>query len=197
MPQDDLHSDNNLLNSFKAFMGSHFALNVINSIQSDIILKDNTSAFGTLQIYSRLYKTSIRHSNEQYVLLSDEIDLLKDYLSLEQIRFSEYRIPSIKEIHIDPQTTVPSFIFQSLVENALLLSLTDKTNHLKITIADTDQSTQLKISLTPKPGKNIHQKVQSKVDLAIERLEVMKTGGLQYVLDWDKEDFMELTYLKQ
>jgi LytS/YehU family sensor histidine kinase len=197
MPQDDLHSDNNLLNSFKAFMGSHFALNVINSIQSDVILKDNTSAFSTLQLYSRLYKTSVRHSNEQWVLLSDEIELLKDYLSLEQIRFSEYRVPSIREIHVDEYTKVPSFIYQSLVENGLLLSLSDKNNHLKIVITDSEESTILAVSLEPRSSEHIHKKVESKVQLALKRLEVMKEYGLSYQLEWNKDNLMQLTYFKQ
>ena len=93
MPDKNLHIANSLLNSFKAFVGSHFLLNIVNAIQSDVILNNNKSAFDTLQRFNRVYKLAIRNSNDQLIPLEQEISFINEYIGLEQIRFPQHKFP--------------------------------------------------------------------------------------------------------
>ena len=158
---DDLLLDNNLLNSYKAFTGSHFMFNVINAIQSDLLLTKNKEAFQTLQTFNRLYKYAVKCSNEQYTTLEDEIQFLNQYLSMEQIRFSSSHFPkSISVGSFPPETLIPTYVFQPLVENAILLSLENKAKNLqngrRLTLANRFRNCPSLLSpknLTNKPSK--------------------------------------------
>ncbi len=194
MQNDQPHIANSLLNSFKAFVGSHFLLNIINAIQSDVILNKNKSAFDVLQKYSRLYKSALRSSNEQFVSVSSEIDLLNEYIALEQLRFPTKTFPKIVSKSIDETSYVPSFIFQSLVENAWLLSLEHSNSKLGIEIKTTEKSVKLIINLKPESQKIMHSKVEGKTQLAIERLELLKKHDtIDYTINWNNNHFLELT----
>ncbi|MBO6516345.1 MAG: histidine kinase [Bacteroidia bacterium] len=197
MPNEPLHIANNLLNSFKAFIGSHFALNVVNSIQSDVILKDNASAFETLQLFNRVYKTAIRSSNEHFVDLETETAFLKDYLTLEQLRFPGLKSARITTGNINPESQVPSFVFQSLLENGLLLSLANSSGKIRIHINQVGDEITFSLKLDAKTNQPFHTKVEAKTQLAIQRLELLQEHRyIRYQLDWSSDLFMHLTLSK-
>ncbi len=192
MPDKNLHIANSLLNSFKAFVGSHFLLNIVNAIQSDVILNNNKSAFDTLQRFNRVYKLAIRNSNDQLIPLEQEISFINEYIGLEQIRFPQHKFPKIGTTKIDINALVPSFVFQSLIENAWLLSLENSKSKPKITISTETDSVRLQIDITS--SEHIHTKVEAKVTLALNRLDLLKESDLiHYDLNWSKSPFMTLT----
>lgn len=192
MSNENPNISNSLLNSFKAFVGSHFLLNVINAIQSDVILKEHKSAFETIQRFNRVYKLALRLSNDQFAALEDEIAFIQVYGALEQIRFPQQKFPKIDITGIDDETPVPTFIFQSLIENAWLLHLESNKKPFKIAISAQDNECHLGIDLTS--ASSIHSKVQPKVKLALDRLALLKTEGLiTYELGWDQKSFLNLT----
>lgn len=196
MSNENLHISNSLLNSFKAFAGSHFLLNVINGIQSDVILKNNTSAFEMLQTYNRMYKNAIRSSNEQCTTLDGEINFLNDYLALEHIRFPKAKFNRIENHAWHNTATVPTYIFQSLIENALLLSLTNDAK-LNINFSQNQNSFQLILKLSDTPSEITHTKVKPKVELALHRLELLKQFELfDFEILWNTKSFMQLTLTK-
>ncbi len=197
MHKENPHIANSLLNSFKAFVGSHFLLNAINAIQSDVILKNNQSAFETLQIFNRMYKNSIRSSNDQMTPLGSEMDFLSDYLAMEQIRFSGQHIPKINRKQLNSETPIPTFIFQSLIENALLLSLTQKKMKLNIEIKEDNNSIALCLDIKPRPEEQIHVKVKGKTELTLHRLDLLQENQfINYQLDWGSNYFMQLILSK-
>lgn len=192
MPNENLHIANSLLNSFKAFVGSHFLLNIINAIQSDVILNNNKAAFDTLQRFNRIYKLALRNSNEQFVTLESELSFINEYIGLEQIRFPQHKFPKINTNKLEVEQEVPSFIFQSLVENAWLLSLENSGSKPKIKFSTNEKSILFNIEVTS--TTHVHPKVESKVNLALNRLDIMKENNLlSYDLIWSKSPFMTLT----
>jgi LytS/YehU family sensor histidine kinase len=192
MHQENPNIANSLLNSFKAFVGSHFLLNIINSIQSDVILNNTKSAFDTLQRFNRLYKLAIRTSNDQLVLLSTEVELINEYIGLELVRFPKHKFPKINPNGVDPDAYVPSFVFQSLIENAWLLSLESDSKSPKITLVSTAASVTLTLDIQGQ--LNIHPKLEPKVNLALERLQLLQSHHvIEYQLDWGTNKFMSLT----
>lgn len=192
MPNENLHIANSLLNSFKAFTGSHFLLNIINAIQSDVILNNNKSAFDILQRFNRLYKLAIRNSNDQLITLEQEVSFLNEYIGLEQIRFPQHKFPKIPTTKLDLSTEVPSFVFQSLIENAWLLSLENSKSSPKVKLLTNAKKVDLEIQL--KSPETIHPKVANKVELALDRLsQLQKNELLTFDLNWSKPNFMTLT----
>ena len=192
---DDLLLDNNLLNSYKAFTGSHFMFNVINAIQSDLLLTKNKEAFQTLQTFNRLYKYAVKCSNEQYTTLEDEIQFLNQYLSMEQIRFSSSHFPkSISVGSFPPETLIPTYVFQPLVENAILLSLENKAkNNLHIHIAEYHTFIRLLLKMNSTNKDPYHPKIIQKTKYAEERLNLLsKFNLIEYEIDWGREGFMSL-----
>ena len=171
MNESDPHIENNLLNSLKAFLGSHFLLNVINSIQSDIIIKDHKSGFDSIQLFNRVYKLAIRSSNQQYTDLNTELEFLESYAALEHMRYPKHRIKIHTDSSLDPNIEIPSFVVQSLLESVWLSGLErDKNTDLSITVQDN----QILFSFSGPTGTfKIHPKVEAKTRLALDRLAMM------------------------
>lgn len=188
------HIENSLLNSFKAFIGSHFLLNCINSIQSDVILNNQKSAFDLLQRFNRLYKSALRASNNQFNPIQDEIDFLQNYLALEHIRFPSHNAPRIKTDIRNEDLSIPSFVFQSLIENAWLLALETTKSKMAVTIKSNDEELVCDISIQPQPDSHIHDKVKSKTELALYRLDLLKNNDLiDYNITWNSKTFQTIS----
>lgn len=191
----NLELHNNLLNSFKAFVGSHFMFNVMNTIQSDLLLKRDKEAFQTLQIFNRLYKHAVRSSNEQLIALADEVDHLNQYLAMEHLRFGNRKFPrSISCGSLKPGQLIPSFVLQSLVENAVLMSLEDRNHRgFNVVIQQEASKIKLQIQLSLENETCIHPKVESKISLALQRLEELQNAGLiNFHLSWEQACITDL-----
>ena len=106
------------LQVLKMQLQPHFLFNTLNSI-SALIHKDGKLADTMITRLSDLLRTSLDGSDEQEILLSEEIDFLKNYLDIEKVRFQE-RLDVVMDI--EPKTLnalVPNLILQPLVENAI------------------------------------------------------------------------------
>ena len=171
MNESDPHIENNLLNSLKAFLGSHFLLNVINSIQSDIIIKDHKSGFDSIQLFNRVYKLAIRASNNQFTDLNSELEFIESYAALEHMRYPKHRIKIHSDTCVDPNTEIPSFVVQSLLESVWLSGL-ERDMNTDLTISVHENKILLSFS-GPAGTFKIHPKVEAKTRLALDRLAVM------------------------
>ncbi len=116
----------NELKALRAQMNPHFLFNSLNSIMNYIMNKNDDEAIFFLNKFARLMRLILNNSEKQQVTLSEEIDSLKLYLELEQMRFNnkfEYQI--IVDAKIDAgYEEVPTMLIQPYVENAILHGLT-------------------------------------------------------------------------
>jgi two-component system LytT family sensor kinase len=105
--------------SLKMQLHPHFLFNTLNGIVAMVRDGENDQAVAMLMGLSRMLRYALDNSGRQEVTLSEEVEFLKLYLSIEQMRFSDRLLTNIQ---IDPGTEnarVPSLILQPLVENAL------------------------------------------------------------------------------
>jgi LytS/YehU family sensor histidine kinase len=107
------------LESLRMQLHPHFLFNTLNSIVGLVRDNKNQAAVNMLVGLSDLLRHTLEHSSRQEVELREEINFIKLYLSIQEMRFSDrLRI----ELDIDPATSkalVPNLILQPLTENAL------------------------------------------------------------------------------
>lgn len=106
------------LQALRMQLNPHFLFNTLHTISSLIHHAPETADRMVARL-SDLLRTSLDCSNRQEVPLSEELQFLKQYLDIEQIRFQERLTIDIK---VDPALNdclVPHLILQPIVENAV------------------------------------------------------------------------------
>ena len=117
-------------------MNRHFIFNALNSIQYYINRQDRLSANKYLTSFAKLVRKNLDSSQTNVVALSEELDRLELYLSLEHMRFSnkfEYEI-KIDE-HVDTETIkIPAMLLQPYVENSIWHGILPMESNGKISV---------------------------------------------------------------
>jgi hypothetical protein len=107
------------LDSLRMQLHPHFLFNTLNGIVGLVRDNKNQAAVNMLVGLSDLLRHALEHSSRQEVELKEELNFIKLYLDIQQMRFSD-RLQI--ELDIQPDTIkclVPNLILQPLVENAL------------------------------------------------------------------------------
>ena len=118
----------NELKALRAQMNPHFLFNSLNSIQHYIVSNKEDEAVFYLNHFARLMRIILANSEKTAITLNEEINGLKIYIELEQMRFShlfEFNIQVAENIDVDYEQ-IPSMLLQPYVENAILHGLVPK-----------------------------------------------------------------------
>ena len=137
------------LDSLRMQLHPHFLFNTLNSIVGLVRDNKNHAAVNMLVGLSDLLRHTLEYSSRQEVELREELNFIKLYLSIQEVRFSD-RLQV--KLDIDPSTTkamVPNLILQPLTENALRHGIARSANsglvgissavedgHLRLTVYD-------------------------------------------------------------
>jgi len=102
----------------------HFLFNTLNSISGMAELEEAETTDRMIRSLSRLFRYNL-HTSDQFVSLSQELDVAKDYLYLQKMRFGDriqYElVPERTALDEDlVHAMVPVFLLQPLVENAVV-----------------------------------------------------------------------------
>ena len=106
------------LKTIKSHINPHFIFNSLNSIRALVDENPERSRKAITEL-SNILRSSMQAEKAETVTLEKELDIVKDYLALEQMRFEE-RLKI--EMQIDEDTLgqpVPPMMLQTLVENAI------------------------------------------------------------------------------
>ena len=127
------------LSALQAQMNPHFIFNALNSIKRMILEGDNEKASRYLSKFALMIRMTLDHSKEIFVTLDENINYLKAYLEMEQLRFSDsFTYTICKADNIDSsETLIPSLMMQPLVENAIWHGLMQSKADKKVLIAFT------------------------------------------------------------
>jgi LytS/YehU family sensor histidine kinase len=109
------------LSALQAQMNPHFVFNALNSIKRMILDGDNEMASRYLSKFALMIRMTLEHSKEIFVTLDENIEYLKAYLNMEQLRFGDsfsYTIQTDEIIDVE-EVLIPSLMIQPLVENAI------------------------------------------------------------------------------
>ncbi|MFY0603843.1 MAG: histidine kinase [Flavobacteriaceae bacterium] len=129
---------NNLLalKSMRSQMNPHFIFNALNSVNSFIAVNDERNANRYLSEFSALMRSVLENSDEDFIPLSKEIELLELYVKLEHNRFKDkfdYTIEIDKNINLE-QFLIPPMLLQPYIENAIWHGLRYKKEIGKLSI---------------------------------------------------------------
>lgn len=109
--------------SLNASMNRHFIFNSLNSIQYFINTQDRLSANRFLTNFAKLIRKNLDSSEDgNLVSLSQELERLELYLSLESMRFKdrfEYKINCQKDIDTE-SVVIPAMMLQPFIENSII-----------------------------------------------------------------------------
>lgn len=122
------------LDALKQQLQPHFLFNTLNSISVLMQKGEITLANKVLNDLSSLLRQVLRKENLQHVSLEEELEFVRRYAEIEQVRYGDrlrvdFDIPS-ELLNI----SVPTFILQLLVENAIRHGVAKKADSGKVRI---------------------------------------------------------------
>jgi LytS/YehU family sensor histidine kinase len=109
------------LKSLRSQMNPHFIFNALNSVNHFIAQQDERTANKFLSEFSQLMRLVMENSQEDFISLHKEQEILSLYLKLEHYRFRDkfdYQIEVDKNINADA-VEVPPMLIQPYIENAV------------------------------------------------------------------------------
>ena len=139
------------LKTIKSHINPHFIFNSLNSIRA-LVDENPTRARRAITELSNILRSSMQAEKSETVTLESELDIVKDYLALEQMRFEE-RLKIEMDIDKDTLTQqVPPMMLQTLVENSIKHGISKlvnggvvrvvadfKDDHLELLVQNTGQ----------------------------------------------------------
>ena len=186
------------LAALRAQLQPHFLFNALNAI-STLVHKDPHAADEMIANLSDFLRLTLEHGDAQQLPLARELEFVRRYLAIEQVRFGD-RLTV--RIDFAPETLValvPVLILQPLVENALKHGLQPKRGPVSLELSARAENGYLILAVTD-DGVGIREKSVETVgtgigmancrsrlhelhgDRATLTLEALPEGGTQAIL---------------
>ena len=133
------------LQALQARIRPHFLFNSINAVLS-LIRQDPKRAEAVLEDLADLYRV-LMADNRQLTLLAREIELAKQYLSIEQLRLGERLRIEWDIADMPPDALIPPLVLQPLLENAVYHGIEPRTEPGIINIRIYGDGNQVRVLL--------------------------------------------------
>jgi two-component system LytT family sensor kinase len=136
----------------------HFLFNSLNTLSS--LISGNQTAENFIHQLSSIYRYVLENHNVEMVTLENEIKFVKDYFSLQKIRYEEKVELNILPVEMKKYRILPVSL-QILIENALKHNSATRDNPLIITIFMEDDyitvknNLQKKMNIEDSPGTGL------------------------------------------
>ena len=134
------------LKALRAQINPHFLFNSLNTI-ADLIVTDPDKAETMTVLLAKVFRHVLMHSDQQFSRVAEEMEFLRTYLGIEQVRFgARLRV----SMDVDPtvsEAPIPSLILQPVVENAIKHGLTPKVDGGHISITAVPQGEFLRLAV--------------------------------------------------
>ncbi len=132
------------LNTLKSQLSPHFLFNTLNNVISTVEHGKTRVASGMLSRLGTFLRCILEESRHQLIPLEKEIDYIDQYLEIERFRNLELEVVIHKKEEV-MQHSVPNFILQPLVENAIKHGISKSENASRIEIGMEAEDDHLKL----------------------------------------------------
>lgn len=152
--------------ALQAQLNPHFLFNTLNTITVLVRDNDRQGAVSIIEHLSELLRRTLSRHQANEVTLGEELELVRQYVAIEQARFSDRLRPEFRIPELLMSATIPSFALQHLVENAIrhgiakdsdagfmLVTATRSGDFLEITVSNDGVS--IDPAVPPTPGHGI------------------------------------------
>lgn len=135
------------LRALQMQMEPHFLFNTLNAITTLVELGRQKEASEMLGHLNTILKSTLTRTTPEKVPLSQELELVENYLAIEQVRFADrLRI----EMKVDPSALdglVPCFLLQPIVENAIRHGIARCENEGKVEASARREGSLLRLQI--------------------------------------------------
>ncbi|MEW4365854.1 histidine kinase [Aliikangiella sp. GXAS 306] len=134
----------------------HFLFNALNSIASLVRISDKKQALSAISRLSDLLRYALEASSQKLVNFENELEFVKDYLSLQSLRFEDKLAINIIDNRAIKNQECPPFLLQTFVENAIKHGLEAQGQQMVLTIeiSATAKDLSLKVANTHQPAEH-------------------------------------------
>jgi len=134
------------LRALRSQVNPHFLFNSLNTI-ADLIVKDPARAEEMTLRLSEVFRYVLAHSSRSLTSVQDEIEFLRTYLSIEEVRFRDRLQVEIDVPLETARIQIPSLILQPLVENAVKHGLAPKPGPGRLWVSAGFQGDRLRLQV--------------------------------------------------
>lgn len=142
----------------KSQLSPHYLFNCLNTISS-LLFRDPALAEDFIRRLAGTYKYILENSKKKFVLLKDELEFVKSYNYLLQVRFESHLKLDINIPENIMTSKIPPITLQMLVENAVKHNVISKDHPLQIYMSAVD-NTAIRVANTkteqPKHVSSFH-----------------------------------------
>ena len=154
------------MKALHAQMNPHFIFNCLNSIREMILNNENTEASHYLSKFAHLIRITLNNSTKPFISLENNIDYLRRYLEMEQIRNHNFNY----SIEVDDQLEskeimIPPMVIQPFLENAIWHGASPG-NKLQLTITFLRQGRDV-VCIVDDNGIGIDASIQNKTEVQV------------------------------
>jgi LytS/YehU family sensor histidine kinase len=134
------------LTSLESRVQPHFLFNTLNSIASLIPSDPDAAEKMTGQLAS-LLRSSLEAGEQPLVPLDQEMEMVRNYLDIEQVRFGERLRRELTVDHEAAAALVPRFSLQTLAENAVKYAIAPRRQGGRISVHARAQNGRVRIEV--------------------------------------------------
>ena len=160
-------------------LNPHFLFHSLNSIQSFIHQNKKEESSSYLVSYSKLMRSILESSDQDFISVEDDLNAIKDYVKLQRLN-----LPENVQINIeceDELTTykIPPMFVQPYVENALIHGINEIENG-KVSVFYKKEASKIQVIITDngkgliskKSNNELHRSMSS--DIIDQRIQNLK-----------------------
>jgi two-component system LytT family sensor kinase len=124
----------------------HFLFNTLNTV-AELVHSDPDSADQMITRLGRLLRLSLDHAGHQVVPLRQEIEFLRMYVEIEQVRFQD-RLQIVWNVAPDTlEAAVPTLLWHPVLENAIRHGVTPLAGRGRIVVSSQRQGEELVLEI--------------------------------------------------
>ena len=135
------------LGALRMQLQPHFLFNSLNAVMALVRDRDTDRALGALALLGDVLRATVNAGDANETTLASEIDFVRQYLRIEQLRFGDRLAVTFDLDGAPPDAMVPVFILQPFVENALKHGVLHGRERNEIAIAARESASSLVLSV--------------------------------------------------